>query len=346
MAQKKSKTIFIFSIIFYIAAIALMIAGSKYDLQIDMKLFEPQSKFSISLEAFGQFVYWGMWGPAATVLFLTRHSLNECLEVIGKIIPVIKPVSNTQSKAYKFFDFVVKALSAIGFFALAVIGWKKLIENVLKVFVDWSQPVYFIVCAVFAAVVILLFSKIDKKVLNKLEALALAGILLGICYKIVENCKEITNRIRFREMVAASNDFFNDKGLSFGRLDGLETRLQSSMKDNTDFSAFTPWLKKGDDMGIYSHANSFPSGHTTYSCTLFLSVLFCNTFEKLKKLAPLALIVSFVYVALMGYSRMIAGAHYLTDVAGGAIIGYTLFIIVWAIYRKFTSKGILPTRKI
>jgi membrane-associated phospholipid phosphatase len=169
--------------------------------------------------------------------------------------------------------------------------------------------------------------------------------LLGIFYKIVESCKGITNRVRFREMVAATNGFYNDKGLSHGTLDGFSSRLTSDMKNGTDFSAFTPWFKKGDDMGVYSHADSFPSGHTTYSCTIFLSVLFCNAFDKLKKFAPAMLLISFVYVALMGYSRMIAGAHYLTDVVGGAIIGYTLFLIVYKIYNTFCNKSILPTKK-
>lgn len=344
MQKNKNKTLLIFSLFFYIAGIALMIVGSMYDLQIDKAVFNPQSKFSIGFEAFGQFVYWGMWGPLFTVLFLTRHDLNKCLDIIGRVFPFIKPVSNTDAKAYKVFNFIVKAIWTLGFFVLAVVGWKKLIENILKLYLDISQPVYFLICAVVAAVFILIFSKIDKKTLNKLESLALFGLLLGICYKLVENAKENSDRIRFREMVAASNNFYNEKGLSYGKLDGLNTRLDKSMIAYTDFSAFTNWYKKGDDMGIYSHANSFPSGHTTYSCTLFLSYVFCNAFDKLKKLAPTAFAVSFVYVVIMGYSRLIAGAHYLTDVAGGAIIGYTLFIIIGAIYNKFNTKNILPTR--
>ncbi len=345
MDKKNSKLLLPLTIIFYFIAIILMIIGSKYDLQIDLKVFNPQSRFSITLEAFGQFVYWGMWGPLFTVLFLTRHNLNESLEIAGRIFPFIKPVSHTDTKAYKFFNFVLNAVTAIAFFALAVIGWKKLIENVLNDFFDISQGIYFAICAVVSVIAILLFSKIDKKVLNKLESLALAGLVLGICYKIVENCKSITHRIRFREMIAASNGFFDEDGLSYGKLDGLQTRLNSSMIDKTDFGAFTPWYKKGDDMNIYSHANSFPSGHTTYSCTVFLSVLLCSAFDKLKKALPFAFCFSFVYVALMGYSRLIAGAHYLTDVAGGAIIGYTLFLIVSAVYKVFCDKEILPTRR-
>lgn len=345
MAKRNSKTLTVFSIVFYIIAAVLMVLGSIKDLQIDMALFNPQSGYSITLEAFGQFVYWGMWGPIFTVLFLTAHGLNECLEIIGRLLPFTKPVSNTESKAFRVFDTIVKIVWKVIFFVLGVIGWKKLIENVLNDFFDLSQLVYFIICTVVTVIAILIFSRISKETLNRLEGLALAGVLLGICCKIVENCKTITSRIRFREMVAASNGFYDDEGLSFGKLDGLSTRLTADMKNGTDFSAFTAWYKKGDDMGIYSHADSFPSGHTTYSCTIFLSVLFCSAFEKLKKAAPFMFIISFIYVVLMGYSRLIAGAHYLTDVVGGAIIGYTLFLIVMAVYNKFNEKSILPTRK-
>lgn len=344
--SKSKKALIAFSAVFYIIAAALMILGSIKDLQIDTALFNPQSGCAVTLEAFGQFVYWGMWGPLFTVLFLTAHGLNECLEIIGKILPFIKPVSKTDGKVFKAFDTIVKIIWKIIFFVLAVVGWKKLVENVLKKFFELPAAAYFGICIIIAVIGILIFSRISKQTLNRLEGLALAGVLLGICYKIVENCKSITQRVRFREMVAASNGFYDEEGLSFGKLDGLSTRLTTDMKNNTDFGAFTPWYKKGDDMDIYSHADSFPSGHTTYSCTIFLSSLFCSAFDKLKKAAPVMLIISFIYTALMGYSRMIAGAHYLTDVAGGAIIGYTLFLIVWAIYDKFNKMSVLPTRKI
>lgn len=344
MESKKNKSLFIFSIIFYLIAIVLMIVGSLFDLQINKALFNPESKFAIGFETIGLFVYWGMWGPLFTVLFLTRHNLNECLDMLGRVFPFIKTVKDTQTKAYKFFNFVVQAIWTLGFFVLTDVGWKKLIENVLKNFVDLSQGAYFGICAAVSVISILIFSRIDKKTLNKLESLALAGVLFGILLKLVEIPKDIFHRIRFREMVAASNGIFNEKGLSHGTLDGMHARLNRGMMDGTDFSAFTNWYKIGDDRGIYSHPSSFPSGHTASSCTLFLSVLFCNAFDKLKKAAPFAFAVSVIYVAVMGFSRMVAGAHYLTDVAGGAILAYTLFIIVLAVYNKFIDKGILPTR--
>lgn len=48
--------------------------------------------------------------------------------------------------------------------------------------------------------------------------------------------------------------------------------------------------------------------------------------------------VSAQYAAAMGYTRLAAGAHYLTDVAAAAIIGYTAFVTVRFIYIKVSAK--------
>lgn len=40
----------------------------------------------------------------------------------------------------------------------------------------------------------------------------------------------------------------------------------------------------------------------------------------------------------MGYTRLAAGAHYLTYVAAAAIIGYTAFVTVRFIYIKVSAK--------
>lgn len=343
MQKTKSKGFTIFSVLFYAVAIGLMILGTFNDLKIDMAIFNPESMFGRIFEYFGLFVYWGIWGIAFAIIFVCRRDLNESLAVIGKLLSFVKPVENTDSKAYKFFNFILKAITTLGFFVLCGVGWKKIIENVTKNILLWSdkdnlsQAVYFAVSFVVAVISIILVSRIDKKTLKKLEALALAGVLFGIFAKIIEECKTINSRVRFREMVAYSNGFLNEDGLSEGKY----SPLTSNMVNGTDFSAFTPWYKIGDDMGIYSRADSFPSGHTTCSFAGFLSVLFCGAFDKLKKLTPFAVCVSTVYVFVMGYTRMVVGAHYLTDVAGGMIVAYTAFVIVRAVYNNFTKRGII-----
>lgn len=344
MNKAGQKGLLIFSIIFYIALAVLMVLGSINDLQISINLFNPQVSFVHFIEQFGQFVYWAMWGPAFSVLFVCRRNLNESLEVVGKVFPFVRPMENINSNIYRFLSTALNVVTSVGFFALSVVGWKKLVENVVKNILrdmgreNASQLYYFIICTIIAVVAIMLIKEIDKAKLRKLEGIALAGILLGIFYKIVEECKEITGRVRFREMIAYSNGFFNEEGLT----DGQHAVLNRKMIASTDFSHFTPWYKIGDDMGgVYNHSNSFPSGHTTYSCTVFMSYLFCRAFEGLKKLAPIVFLFSAAYVIFVGYTRILAGAHYLTDVAAAAIIGYTLFLIVYKIYNNFVDRQII-----
>ena len=69
--------------------------------------------------------------------------------------------------------------------------------------------------------------------------------------------------------------------------------------------------------------------------------MFCNAFNKLKKLAPFMFCVSVVFVGVVGYTRMVAGAHYLSDIVGAMLIGYTLFLIVNKIYKVFVDKNII-----
>lgn len=345
MSKVNKRALIILSVIFYIVTGGLMIYGTFNDLQVDMALFNPQSKLGIIFECFGESVAWILWGPIFTIMFVTRHDLNESLDIIGRIVPIVKPVSNVNSKAYKLFNFILNVITTLGFFILSVIGYKKIIENVMKKFVDISQLAYFIICAVIAVIAVLIVKRFDKRTLNKLENISLVFFLMSIALRICMIFKPVSNRVRFREMIAASNGIFNENGLSHGTLENMVPRTNRSMLEGTDFSAYTPWYIKGDDMGLYSHPDSFPSGHTLSACCAFLSIFVCAVCKKLEKLLPFATVFSMAYVYLMGFARMLEGAHYLTDVAGAALIGYTLFLLIMWLYKAFTDKKILPTRR-
>lgn len=339
MKGNHQKAILIFSVVYYVVLLALMGFGTFFDVEIGKAVFQPESRLAVLAEDFGQFVYWGMWGPAFTVLWLRKHSFYELYEFAEKHTVSKKPVQIKKKTAQRL-NTVFRGIYSVVFFVLAVVGWKKLIQNGIKNILyeagkeNLSEAVYFLISAAVAVLGLLLFSRIREDTLKKLEGAAIAGICFGCLCKIAEEGKPLTQRVRFREMVAYSNGFLTEDGLSEGKYSPLTRQMVSQ----TDFSAFTPWYKKGDAKGIYNRADSFPSGHTCYSCTLFLSYIFCTLFEKLKKAAPFWLILSFVYVAWMGYLRMVAGAHYLTDVAAAALIGYTVFLLVYAVYTRFVRK--------
>jgi membrane-associated phospholipid phosphatase len=74
--------------------------------------------------------------------------------------------------------------------------------------------------------------------------------------------------------------------------------------------------------------HSFPSGHTT-SIFALVSILAFATKEK-KYAIPLVLLG-----ALVGYSRMYLGQHFMVDVTVGSLIGILFSIISWMGFQSF-----------
>ncbi len=313
---------------------ALVITGSFYDLKINQELFNPTNPIAKFFEIWGEVPRFAMWAPAATVLLLTRHNLAECLEIINRLFPFIPVLSENaiKSKTYKFLNFIVNALEITGFTVLAVLGWDKLIRNVGKYYVDLSKTIWYIISAIVAVVFLAICSKIPKRILNRLEPLALMGILIGIFFCFESPIKSIANRVRFREMVAFSN----------GIEDARAAEVTSALVASSDFSLFTNWYQKGNGgamlNGFELGGGSCPSGHVISGCFSLLFPLSVSRFEKTNKFTIPACIISFLYIAFLGFTRMIRGAHFLSDIALGAIVGMVFFLISYGALRFLEKK--------
>lgn len=342
MKSKQSKIYISFIIFYFLFFAALAAIGSFYDLKLDQTLFNPTNPIAKFFEIWGEVPRFAMWAPAATVLLLTRHNLAECLEIINRLFPFVPKLSEdaVQSRVYGFFNFMVNALETIGFTVLAVLGWDKLIRNVGKYYVDLSKAVWYIISAVAAAVFIAICSRIPKRILNKLEPLALMGILIGILYCSLGSIKGAVNRVRFREMVAFSN----------GIEDAKAAEITSALVGSSDFSLFTNWYQKGNGgamlNGFEIGGESCPSGHVLSGCFSLLFPLLVNRFEKTKKFTIPACIISFIYIAFLGFTRMVRGAHFLSDISLGAIIGTIFFLLAYGALKFLEKKNVLPTRKL
>lgn len=338
LKSKKGTAAFI--AVYFILFIILLIIGSFCDMEAEKAVFNPSNSFAKFLEIWGEVPRFAMWAPAATVLLFTRHSLAQCLEIIHKILPFIPEIreEHKEKGAYKFFNFIVNAVEIIGFTALAFLGWDKVIRNVGKYYVDLSRAVWYIIAAVVTVLVILIFTKIPKRILNKLEPLALTGILMGIFFCFEGAIKGIANRARFREMVAFSNGFEDPK----------DAGVVSSLIPSSDFSYYTEWYQKGFGGellgGFELEGTSCPSGHVISGCFIFLSTALCRAFEKLRKFTAPAAVLSFAYIGALGFTRMVRGAHFLSDIALGAIVGMIFFLVAFGVLRLFEKKNILKTR--
>ncbi|MCD7722714.1 MAG: phosphatase PAP2 family protein [Clostridiales bacterium] len=312
-----------FTAFYFVFFIILLIVGSINDLNIEIALFKPESAFAKFAEIWGEVPRFAMWAPAACVLFFNRMSLADIIGVLHRIFPFIKTPDAQQIKSlcYKIFNFIANAVQAVGFVALAVLGCDKVIRNVGKYYVDLSQLGWYIISAAAAAVMLLAFSKIPKRIMKKLEIFALAGIVMGILFTFEDSIKGIANRVRFREMVAFSN----------GYEDARAQGVTSALVNTSDFSLFTNWYEKGNGGallgGFELGGSSCPSGHVVSACFSFLSAALLNSFNKLKKLAPAACVICFLYVCVLSFTRIVRGAHFLSDVALGAMLGMILFLI-------------------
>lgn len=87
------------------------------------------------------------------------------------------------------------------------------------------------------------------------------------------------------------------------------------------FDNFTPWYRPFGNGGT-----SFPSGHTANAACILLLLVLCDLFPKMGKHRKLITALCWVYIAAMGFSRVVIGRHYVSDtLAGSAIIALLFF---------------------
>ena len=80
---------------------------------------------------------------------------------------------------------------------------------------------------------------------------------------------------------------------------------------------------------------SFPSGHAAGSSALAVCIIVLLWRTKWR--IP-ALVIAPLYIALIGFSRMYLGVHYLTDVVAGWIVGITWVLVVASIFYARTNR--------
>ena len=181
--------------------------------------------------------------------------------------------------------------------ALMFAGWRSTFKDILAD-VSWWHYLIMVALALFFTVMIkLIVGRLPKKTLVKMIVPAfVTAVTLGIMFLGIEVIKTVWGRVRFRELAAANN-----------------------------LDLFTSWFKPN----WFSGSKSFPSGHTANMTSMLLILIWLprETSEKTRRVIY-AVILSIA--ALLAFSRICAGAHYLTDVLFGFIISFIIcqFVIV------------------
>ena len=108
------------------------------------------------------------------------------------------------------------------------------------------------------------------------------------------------------------------------------------------FDRFTPWYKiNGFNFAEGNEVKSFPSGHTAGAAVSFLIMLLPYCFDKFKSKNTLCFATAFIYTVTVAFTRLVLGAHFLSDVTFGAMLTFTLVIISMSIIDKKHNNKLL-----
>lgn len=151
-------------------------------------------------------------------------------------------------------------------------------------------------------------------------AVALANILIMII-------KDPVGRMRFR----AINSTLGAGLIEGGQVKGYTQWFVSNGQPSKDILNLFM-----DTYGVKDPFKSFPSGHTCSAGTVYVLIMIPTLFnfkEQNKKGATLACwIVPIVYTALVAISRIMVGAHYMSDVTFGGTLSFVCCVIMWEIF--------------
>lgn len=85
---------------------------------------------------------------------------------------------------------------------------------------------------------------------------------------------------------------------------------------------------------------SFPSGHAGSASVFMMSTLFLPTLNpKYKKATIIAFYSGFAWLLLVAFARMYVGAHFLSDVSMGALLGIIFFFIAKTVVENVKFFG-------
>lgn len=259
-------------IIFYVAALAALLAALFWDLELDKLLNNPKDIFSIWFQNTGEIPSRLICPIAGTVLFYTYKTKLE--QAAGLII----------------------CLGGSAYFGYYIGKYFFIEENRMLFSIIYGLG-FGIVCLILGQLI-----NVPDKYRELIRKAAILGIIvMFLQLAVVEGLKYLWGRVRFRDLIAAGS-----------------------------YDAFTPWYKIN---GINGN-KSFPSGHTAGAGMSYLIMLLPYISDKWKNRTQICFWTAFIYTSVVAFTRLVMGAHYLSDVTAGGIISFTIVIVSIKIFEK------------
>ena len=275
--------------------IALFIVGSFLDLQINEALFSKNNPVGVFASAVGTLPGYGLLAFLGGVFFwcgFHGHSFNIPARVIFYVIAIAAFVCGVFFSGREFFSqngyYELNSIFAVGF----------IIALPFMSFFGFAG--YY------------MSNKLDNDNIWLFAAVIAVAVFMSLVPG-VTLLKSIFHRPRYRLICEYEQ---------IGYYNWWERC--SSYKD---------WIKIGEQTGNLDlskeNFKSFPSGHAGATMVFVFFAAFIPAFgKKYDKWQLPLMIIGFAYCLLICFTRMLVGAHYLSDVSMGAIL--TCFFIIIA----------------
>lgn len=176
----------------------------------------------------------------------------------------------------------------------------------LKAFNVLKTPLFIILSILLIVLGILVAKMIPEKLRHNARQVAMMGAVLFLTTMIV----------------------FNTVKFSWGRM---------RFRDMTDpLMQFTPWYIPQGATTSNTYM-SFPSGHAAWSSVILILTVLPGIFPNLKDKSKLFNVISYGFIILVAFSRIVMGAHFGSDVTIG-------FFITWVLFQLWQKVFLSPKR--
>lgn len=306
-------TIFTKKQVMTVSAVILtcMVIGSFYDYQISQALFNINSVYGIFFASFGQLPVMLLYALSGTLLIrIGKESklffkilcwfFGVLLNAFGLLGAIMDPSLNITNSALRIIAIVIGVVIVLG-----------------SDFFLWKNT-----------------ANADRKTLKKIVAVWLIAAFAAIM--IINMLKKPWSRPRFRSIVYADNaTLFAQIGITAQEM--FQPWWVIGCKYKEALLSIAPEVE-----AIYyslgamasEQFKSFPSGHTGNAACAMMFSLLPLIVNKLKGKEATIFYGGLVFTLLVAISRIIMGAHFLTDVTIGMTVTFVVSVILVKVFFK------------
>ena len=289
--------------------IVTLILGSFFDLQINQAIYDRYNGFGLFMSAFGESPVYAFMGTIGFGYFwLTKHYKKVWQRIILIVLFIAAIGICTYYQGHHIF--CVNAY---------------ITESKTLKLLGYGIGLLFALLGALAGYFLFKNSQLQPKQL--LYILVFLTLVIAVAVGINQLAKIFMSRPRFRFL--ADNDVIASSFKNWWDMSGRSVRDSWVGKEDTISGAII----------TKEEFKSFPSGHMTNTTAIIAIMAMLPVInEHIKVKQEIMLVIGLVWALILGFSRMLVGAHFLSDVSMGALLTVVVFYALNEIFLHFYNK--------